>query len=155
MNEYRFNHIDNFKNAVGAPVVITKGEHKGKKGIVTNVFSSIFKERYGRIFEITLLYNEGEEPIVIHSNDHFDAIFVVDITLEDGKKYFTMRGDVATIHKYKHGGGFYVEYSEITDNPQNDCTEHYEPNGFAYHYDCGMNILKEWKEDIKWYTAFD
>lgn len=24
-NDYRFNHIDNYKNAVGAPVVITEG----------------------------------------------------------------------------------------------------------------------------------
>lgn len=36
-NDYRFAHIANYKNAVGAPVVITEGEHKGKKGIVTNV----------------------------------------------------------------------------------------------------------------------
>lgn len=153
-NDYRFNHIANYKNAVGAPVVITEGEHKGKKGIVTNVTIDMEKQR-DWIFEITLSCNEGEEPIVIQSGDHFDAIFAVDIALEDGKKYFTMCGDVVTMHKSKYGDGFYVEYSEVTKDPRNDCTEHYEPNGFAYHYDCGMNILKEWKEDTKWYSWKD
>ena len=153
-NDYRFNHIDNYKNAIGAPVVITKGEHKGKKGIVTDVIANK-KKPTDRIFEITLASNEGEKPIVIQSSDYFDAIFVVDITLEDGKKYFTMRGDAVTMHKSKYGDGFYVEYSEVTKDPRNDCTEHYEPNGFAYHYDCGMNILKEWKEDTKWYSWKD
>ena len=41
MQEYGFTHIDNRKNAVGCPVVITKGEYTGKKGIVTNVMKSI------------------------------------------------------------------------------------------------------------------
>lgn len=154
LNTYRFNHIDNYKNAVGAPVVITEGEHKGKKGIVTNVTNDMEKQ-WGWIFEIALSCNEGENPIVIQSGDHFDAIFVVDIALEDGKKYFTMRGDVVTMHKYKHGDGFYVEYSEVTKNPRNDAHEYYRQNGFAHHYDCGMNILKEWKEDTEWYSWKD
>ena len=146
MQEYGFSHLDNRKNAVGCPVVITKGEYKGKKGIVTNVMKSI-TDRYGYAYEITLNHDEDECPICIYSGDFFDSLFNVDITLEDGKKYVTMRGDVATMHKDKYGDGFHMNYSEITKHANNDCTESYWPNGFAYHYDCGMNILKEWTEE--------
>ena len=108
MNEYRFTHLDNRKNAVGCPVIITKGEYKGKKGIVTNVMKSI-TDQYGYAYEITLNHGEYECPVCLYSGDHFDSLFTVDI----------------------------------------------RPNGFAYHYDCGMNILKEWKEETVIYGGMD
>ena len=80
MNEYRFTHLDNRKNAVGCPVIITKGEYKGKKGIVTNVMKSI-TDQYGYAYEITLNHGEYECPVCLYSGDHFDSLFTVDITM--------------------------------------------------------------------------
>ena len=58
-----------------------------------------------------------------------------------------MCGNIVTMHKYAYGSGFYVNYSEVCDDKTNTATESYEPAGFAYHYDCGMNILKEYIEE--------
>ena len=146
MNSYRLNHIRDYRDAIGAPVKIIKGEHTGKLGVITNVYRGI-GDRFGKhVIEITVNHpNESHlYPTIVYSDTYFDAMFEINISLVPGKKYVTMRGDIVTMHKYRFNGGFYVEYSEVTGDPKNQSTESYEDNGFAYHYDCGMNILKEY-----------
>ena len=71
--------------------------------------------------------------------------FYVRIALEPGKRCMLMTGKVVTCHKHEYGG-LYFKYSEYTGDTRNSCTESVAENGFAYHYDCGMNVLKEVKE---------
>ena len=41
------------------------------------------------------------------------------------------------------------------DSEENDWQVFKRSNGFAYHYDCGMNILKEWTEETVIFGAMD
>ena len=131
-------------------VKFEKGEHQGKRGRVFTVFTSIFKVyNHMPVLGIAILDDEGNDTHEdVYLPNTWDAPFVVDITLEEGKKYVTEKGNVVTMHEQPNNTGrFFVNYSEVCDDPRNTCTESYESNGFAYHYDCGMNILKEYIED--------
>lgn len=66
----------------------------------------------------------------------------VDIDLIDGQKYMLMDGHVVTIHAASTNGRFYFDYSELMSDPYNTFTEGLSANGFAHHYDCYMNALK-------------
>lgn len=148
MRHYRFSHINDYVNVIGAPVKIIEGQYKGRKGLISNVFTSIIRNRPSHAFEIELeAFGEEDNYITLLTSDSFDAPFAIDITLEDGKKYVTMSGDVVTMHACRNNNGwFYVNNSEVCNDPKNTSTECYESNGFAYHYDCGCNILKEYIE---------
>jgi hypothetical protein len=148
MNNYQYTHISSYKDAIDAPVKMIAGEYKGRKGYITNVFTSIIEHRPDHVFEIELeAFGENDDVIHILSSDGLCAQFAIDITLEDGKKYLTMNGDVVTMHELRYNQGwFYVNNSEVCHDPKNTSNECYEANGFAYHYDCGCNILKEYIE---------
>lgn len=144
---YKFSHIDNYANAIGAPVKILEGQYKGQQGYISNVFTSIIPNRPSHAFEITLFEEpESNDYITLLMSDSFDAPFAIDVTLHEGNKYVTMKGDVVTMYSYNAGTQFYAKYSEITGDPHNDSSEYYAENGFANHYDCGMNILKSYEE---------
>ena len=140
--DYTISHISSRMLAIGAVITFTEGINKDKLGVITDIYQSISEDRqYNYTYEVTMASSE-----INFIPNSFSVPYRIVINLEDGKKYVTMRGDLVTMHKDKYGDGFHVNYSEITMHANNDCTESYWPNGFAYHYDCGMNILKEYIE---------
>jgi len=142
--DYRITHIIARQLAIGAVITFMEGINKDKLGVITDIYQSISEDKkYKYAYEVTIA-NSNE---VIFINNDFYFPYKVVIKLEDGKKYVTMCGNIVTMHKYEYGSGFYVNYSEVCDDPTNTSTESYEPDGFAYHYDCGMNILKEYIEE--------
>jgi len=141
--DYRIIHIRNRKLAIGAVITFMEGINKDKLGVITDIYQSISEDKkYKYAYEVTI---STTNEVVFINNDFYFPYKVV-INLEDGKKYVTMFGDIVTMHKYEYGSGFYVNYSEICKDKTNPSTESYEPDGFAYHYDWGMNILKEYIE---------
>ena len=149
MNNYRCAGLANPELAFGMIVKFEKGEHQGKRGRVFTIYTSIFTKSSLPVLGIGILDDEGNDTHEdVYLPNTWDAPFVVDVTLEEGKKYVTEKGNVVTMHEQPNNPGrFFVNYSEVCDDPRNTCTESYESNGFAYHYDCGMNILKEYIED--------
>ncbi len=145
--DYKFSHINDYAIAIGAPVKILSGQYKDRKGYVSNVFTSIITNRPFHAFEITLYTTKEDDNYkTLLMSDRFDAPFAIDVTLKEGNKYVTMSGDVVTMYAYNAGTQFLAKYSEITGDPNNTSSEYYTANGFANHYDCGMNILKEYVE---------
>lgn len=150
MNNYKCTRLANPELAFGMIVKFEKGEHQGKRGRVFTVFTSVFKGyNHMQVLGIDILDEDGNDTHEdVYLPTTWDAPFVVDVTLVDGKKYVTEKGKVVTMHEQpKNPGRFFVNYSEYCNDPRNTAIECYESNGFAYHYDCGMNILKEYIEE--------
>jgi hypothetical protein len=153
MNNYKLTHIKNYEDAIGAPIKIISGFYEGKTGFIKNIYKPI-NGSYPIVVEICLpkaiihKYMDGNtfEDAILYLSDFWDSSFAINIKLQDGKKYVTMNGDIVTMHTNKYGNGFHVNNSEITHDEKNQSIECYESNGFAYHYDCGCNILKEYTE---------
>jgi hypothetical protein len=136
MREYTLTHLQNPHDAVGATVKIgMEGicvDHLvGKVGKIT----AVKKVSFPSIFEVT--FEDGTKQGCMTRD------FTVVVNLVDGKRYMLMTGEKVTIHEFRPMGRFYFNYSELCNDSNNDCTETLDPNGFAYHYDCGCNVLKE------------
>lgn len=127
MHNYHMAHLRNLSDAICTRVFTDEG----KRGIVTNV------KHVGEARIFTVMFDDGTTEDL----DYWK--FYVDVELIDGHKYMLMTGEIATIHVYPYGNGFFVNYSELTHDDSNSYEEHIDSNGFAYHYDCGMNVLKE------------
>ena len=146
---YKCIGLENPKLGYGMMVKFDKGEHQGKRGFVFEVFNPCISNGQLPVVGIGIFDEKGNDT---KENVYFqltwDAPFVVDVTLVDGKKYVTEKGIVVTMHEQPNNTGrFFVNYSECCNDPRNTATECYESNGFAYHYYCGMNILKEYIEE--------
>ena len=146
---YKCTGLEKPESVFNMIVKFETGEHKGKRGRVFTVFKSIFTKCLLPVFGIAILDENGDDTHEdVYLPNTWDAPFVIDVKLEDGKKYVTEKGVVVTMHEDQNNPGrFFVNYSEFCKDPRNTCTENYESNGFAYHYDCGMNILKEYIEE--------
>lgn len=78
--------------------------------------------------------------------DSYD--YSIDIKLKDGQKYYTMGGQIVTIHKRLDPlnqlyYNFYVNRYEFTGNKKNIDIETYLENGIAYSNNSNNNILKK------------
>lgn len=127
MNKYHMNHLRHLSDAICTRVFTAEGN----RGIISNV------KHVGETRMFTVMFDDGTTGDFDYWN------LYVEVDLIDGHKYMLMTGEIATIHEYPHGNGFFINYSEITHDETNPYHEHIESNGFAYHYDCGMNVLKE------------
>jgi hypothetical protein len=126
MHDYCLAHLRNPDNAVGARI---KFKDDGSTGTIVEVVSKDYPNEYK-----VELDNGG----FVNVKDELPREFFIQVELKDGIKVMDMKGDVMTLRKHKYGKAFYVQ---VNDEPE-AYKEYIEPNGFAYHYDCGCNILK-------------
>lgn len=126
--KYSINDVKNPIDAIGATICLLDGT----KGAITGVLSS--PGAYPSVYEIELV--DGSKAALPPNQ------FYIDIAIEAGRRYMIMSGEIVTIHAWKFcPDRFLFKYNEHWGET-NPCTESIQPNGFAYHYDCGCNILK-------------
>jgi len=127
MHNYTLNHLRTKTDAVGARIKMnTSSEEQG-------TIIELVKDTFPYSYKV-----EMDDGTTITIVDQFPLNFFIHVELKDGIKVMDMTGEVYTLGKHKHGDAFYTQKN---DDPES-YKEYIEPNGFAYHYDCGCNILK-------------